>query len=493
MSDRRDFVVVGAGLAGLTAALALARAGHSVAVFEKHSKLGGYAQYFGKDPTFDASTHLLGGCGSGGWMRSVLSRLGVWDRVEWLPQDPAYHAVFPGASYSAAADPERFRQELCALWPSEAAGIGRFFAAMSEMGGAFLAARGAPGAPPAPESRTLAEVAAGCVRSEEARAALCGLWLFGGLPPERLSAAHYAMLWHTFHHQGCAAPRGGIKTLTDALAAALEEAGGALETRSPVARILRRRGQVIGVRLQDGREIAAGAVISTASPADTFEDLLHAEGETPAGYPPLRTFAASVSALTAHLLVDGPLNPPARTTLVHATTDLQEAYAALQREDTQIPALVCTVLDHGDPDRAPAGKHLVSLYTLAPYSRGDNWNAPFTARRGPDYRLLPDYQAVREAMGDRLVAAAESLFPGLSGRVTARKIGTPLTLERYTHNTGGAAFGWANLPEQSGPNRPGPETPFRGLFLAGHWTFPGGTVAGAVLSGALAAEAAQRG
>ena len=65
-------------------------------------------------------------------------------------------------------------------------------------------------------------------------------------------------------------------------------------------------------------------------------------------------------------------------------------------------------------------------------------------------------------------------------------------MERYTHNTGGAAFGWANIPEQSGGLRPGPETPFRGLFMAGQWTYPGGSIAAALQSGRIAAEAAEK-
>ena len=69
-----------------------------------------------------------------------------------------------------------------------------------------------------------------------------------------------------------------------------------------------------------------------------------------------------------------------------------------------------------------------------------------------------------------------------------RRVGTPLSMERYTFNTGGAAFGWANIPEQAGLNRPGPETPFSGLYMAGHWTFPGGSIPAAMTSGRIAAK-----
>lgn len=490
MADSVDFVVIGAGMAGLSAAGYLARAGHRVAVFEKHGKLGGYAQYFGKEPTFDSATHLIGGAGPGGWTRTALDELGVLDRVELAPLDPVYAAVWPEHDYAASADRERFIQELSTLWPSEAAGIRRFFDAVDAIGAAYLQPEAGSGPLAEHGSETLAQFLDRFTRNEELRAALSALWLFAGLPPERLSAAHYAMLWHTFHTQGSCCVRGGIKVLTDALAAAIAERGGTVESRARVENILRERGRVLGVRLEDGRTVMAKAVISTASPADTFEDLLAAEGQTPAGYPPLRGFAASISAMQVHLLVNGPVEVPARSTILHNTYDLDELYVDLQREEPDFGGLVVTVLNCGDSGRAPEGKHLVSLFTLSPYSRYDNWKVPFDARRGPGYRGLEEYTALRDRLGAAMIEAAEEVIPDLGAKTELCRVASPLTMERYTFNTGGAAFGWANIPEQAGPNRPGPETPFRGLFMAGHWTAPGGSIAAVLQSGRRAAMAA---
>ena len=90
-------------------------------------------------------------------------------------------------------------------------------------------------------------------------------------------------------------------------------------------------------------------------------------------------------------------------------------------------------------------------------------------------------------MSDTLIAKAEKLIPGLSQHIIVRDAATPLTYERYTLNTMGAAMGWAYSPSMF-LKRLDQRTPIHNLYLAGHWTTPGGGVPAVALSGLKAAR-----
>ena len=61
-----DAIVIGSGSGGLTAALALARAGQRVCVFEQHTLPGGYSQSFSLEGfSFSPGIHYFGQLGPG--------------------------------------------------------------------------------------------------------------------------------------------------------------------------------------------------------------------------------------------------------------------------------------------------------------------------------------------------------------------------------------------------------------------------------------------
>lgn len=491
LTESYDVIVVGAGAGGLNCGALLAKAGQRVAVIDKHSKLGGYGQHFGNPLTFDSDTHFLGGFGPGGWLAETLAELGLRERLEFIRLEPMYRCLFPGLDLCVPSDLRAYEALLAERFPAEADGIRRLFAEWQAMGEGYagLMERG-QGPLARYRELTVAEMLDGCVRAPELRAVLCALWPFAGLPPRQLSAIYFASLWHSFHHGGAHVARGGMKHFNQAIADFIEEHDGCqVALRTPVQRVLVDEGAATGVELEDGSVLRARAVVVNVNPADLFGRLIAPEAIAGVRYPPLHEMRPSGSAIQIHLGVEGPLSLPAQSTILHTTFDLEEAYRDALSPEPEIRSAVVSVPTLSDPERADGGTQMVVLMRVAPYEHPDGWGAPPEMRRDKAYRQLPAYLAAKDAVADPLIARAEAVIPDLSARVVLRKVATPITMERYTFNTQGAAYGWANTPEQSGARRPGATTPIRGLTLAGHWVFPGGTVAGVVLSARRAARA----
>ncbi len=119
---------------------------------------------------------------------------------------------------------------------------------------------------------------------------------------------------------------------------------------------------------------------------------------------------------------------------------------------------------------APEGHHILMLTTLV------------------DCNGEQDWPALKPQLTQQMLDLAEQKFPGLQTHIVVLEAGTPATLERYTGNHRGAAYGWASTPAQSGANRPQHRSPIDGLYFAGHWVAPGGGVYGACFSGMQAAQ-----
>ena len=89
----------------------------------------------------------------------------------------------------------------------------------------------------------------------------------------------------------------------------------------------------------------------------------------------------------------------------------------------------------------------------------------------------------RETFAELLVKKAEQAIPDLKGKIEIIETAIPSTLQRYTRNHSGAAFGWNQVPGNYTFNGHG----LNNLYIAGHWSEMGSGVLAAAYSGAKAA------
>lgn len=488
-----DVAVVGAGIGGLTAAALLADAGYKTIVFDQHVVAGGYCHTFLRKARhdgspclyrFDAGPHDFSGAWPGGPIDSILNRLGR--RLEWRRVDHSYRmadgAIDPPRDWRAYADllGERFR--------ADAEGIRRVFETLHGVfEGMYSTGAGRGGVPGAPASldemlafprnhplafewmnKPFDVLLAQNVADPRAREILGALTFYLGDGSERLTCAQMAPIFG-YYFKGGFYPVGGSGALADALVAAIEARGGEVRLKTPVSEILVANGRAAGVKLANGETVRASAVISNADLRRTFLELVAPE-HTPADFRArIEKAAPAASCFSVHLGLDCVPDLKAAT---HVAAPLH------------VGAATMSLLD---PAAAPPGHAIMTLITLLPSDEARKW-FPDDAARGfagdwKQWRRSEEYERRKTEIGDRMIAAMETVMPDLSRHIVYRADASPVTYARYDWASGGAIYGISAQGRLKGSKSPIP-----GLLIAGGGNFGAGVEAVAI-SGAEAAEA----
>ena len=485
-----DVAVIGAGIGGLTAAALLADSGQKVEVFEHHVLAGGYchnylrkARYNGQPVVyrFDAGPHDFSGVWPGGPITGLLQRLRIADRVHWERVDHTYR--LPGGSIEVPRDWQAYARLIGEQFPGDADGIATLFRDIHAIfEGMYATGHGRTNIPGLPATnvkllafrsqhptaarwmdRPFEELVALHVKDDRVIGLVNALSGYLGDGSERLTCAQMVPIFG-YYFKGGHYPIGGSGHFADVLAEAIMVRGGRVHLKAPVARILVEDGRTTGVVLADGRTVRAQAVVSNADMKRTFLELLD-----PATLP--RTFRTQIadappanSAFSVHLGIDFVPNLSPAT---HISSPMHVGVAIMSKLD---------------PSAAPKGHATLMLISLLPFDEARLW-FPETGGEGwREWRRSDEYEGRKSALGDRMIAAAETIIPDLSKHIVYRADASPVTYARYDWSSSGAIYGIAR-----GGRLKGSKSPVPGLVIAGSGN-AGAGVEAAVISGASAAE-----
>ena len=486
-----DVIVIGAGIGGLSTAALLAKAGKSVLLVERHDRPGGYAHGFKRRGFhFDSGVHLVSGCGSEGYrngsvIHKICRALGIDPQAIFIPI-PAYaRAVFPEFETPLHSGEDAFITGLSERFPEEKdrllalLRLCRVLAEEAMVAEEILAqGRSAPISPALALANlfryrrtTLAEALDEFLVDARLKSACAALWPYLGLPPSKLSFLYWAAMIAGYTYEGGYYCQGSFQTYANLLAAAVQEHGGEVLLNASVRRICVEQGKVCGIILENGQVIRAETVVSNIDARQTA-DLLIGREHLPEGHcEGLEKLTSSLSVFVSYVATDLQLAEQAHSheSFFFDSFDHEAGYALTCAGRSNW--FSATLPSLADPSLAPEGQHILLLTTLCPFQIGLSWRQ---AKQGFQQRLLQQ---------------AERHFPGLNDHLLWVESGSPRTLERFTLNHQGAAYGYAPSPDQIGPNRPGVRGVLPGLYHTGHWTRPGGGVAGVSVSALLAGQA----
>ncbi len=512
-------IVVGAGHNGLVAACYLAKAGLDVAVVEASPTVGGMTCTNPSIP--EAPEHMINeGAIQASLFRAttIESDLQLWRYgFEQIPVD-AHHAHLDpdGASLVVWTDPRQTAEELRRFSRKDAANwlvLAEELDALIDVAMPYMLSHPTRITPAAigkllrnlaRHGRKLPSVADFFLRSHSEmieerfespllRGALAQMPCFSWMTQQSTG-------WALIYVALCQRTRssrfvGGTGALGKSLEACLRDHGGSVRFGANVEQLLTSGDAVTGVRLENGEELSARAVLASCSPKATLTQLLPPgmlEDRFRVRAERIPTTLTEAASLRIDIALKGKLSMPKHNAWRDDGLDLRYPIACWQTYEEHVAAwddvvgrrwpdpipFISLAPTAADPTQAPEGQDTFWLWSgVVPVHPHEPW------------------EKVRDQIGDKLVAECADYYEGIEGLEIGRKVYSAPELEQRFHAIDGNVYHVDPLAQRFGPLRPAIglgsyTTPVDGLFLTGAGTHPTGGICG--IPGQLAAQTVAR-
>lgn len=493
MSDRRQAVVIGGGLGGLSAAIRLRARGWDVFLYEASQELGGKAGSIESEGfRFDTGPSLL-------TMPEVLSelfaetgeRMEDWLTLIRLPEICRYF-FSDGSVVHAWADEKRFAGELHDQLGEPRESLERFLDYSSRIyeitseiflrhslheRSTFLTstfARSLLRLPAIDPMRTMAHSIERYFQTPNARQLFNRYATYNGSNPYR-SPATLNVIPHVEYRGGAYAVEGGIVAIPRALESLARRIGVKVYTGSRVTAITHSsdrsgRMKATGISLGD-HHVRADTVICNLDISRAYPDLLH-EPEAPE-LQRYRNLEPSSSGLVFYWGVRGHTAQLTHHNIIFSS-DYRAEFADIfdRRRSPGEPTVYINITSRTTPSDAPGD--------------GENWfvliNAP------ADYEQDWDAE-VRRVRARVISTLKERLGIDIESRLVTERVMTPKDIAEQTASYRGALYGIASNSRTAAflrhPNR---SKRYSGLYFCGGSTHPGGGMPLVLLSGKIVSD-----
>jgi phytoene dehydrogenase-like protein len=408
--DQYDCIVIGSGLAGLTAANTLARTGQSVLLVEQHYKLGGMATWF-KRPgghIFDISLH-----GFPVGMIKSCRRYWTQEIADSIVQLKNVRFDNPMFSLTTTFNREDFTRLLIEKFQVPEADVKAFFDAARNMNFfddqsqnvGQLFERFFPG------------------REDVIRLLMEPITYANGSTLED-PAISYGIVFSNFMSKGVFTFEGGTDRLIHLMHQDLLKSGVDVRIKCDVEKILIKNGRVAGVRV-NGRDIGARAVVSNSNLKSTIFRLVGEEHFDPK----FREDAAAVRLNNSSCQVYMALKPGVELDeslgdlLFSSTAPLFRTEALLSRDVTSR-----TYSFYYPRTRPGSNRSLIVSSTNARYEDWANLSRE-------------EYEAGKRDLVETTIEAITHYIPDIREKLDHSEASTPLTFRHYTRHLDGASFG----------------------------------------------------
>ena len=495
----KSIVIVGAGLAGLSAGCYAQMNGYQSHIFEHHAVPGGVAATWKrKGYTIDGGIHFVMGHRLGTALHELFRQLGIAQATRFV--DMVTYGRFTdeasGRSVEVTPDLDRLAGDLKALSPADAGIVDDLIAGARAMQGLDLSEVGLAKPPELSglpdrlkemwDVRRLVKYLAGkyarsvddyvrAVRDPWLRE--CIKYLF--LPD--VPAWFILMILGMLADGQLSLLAGGSRDFVLPIEQRYKALGGRVTYKATVEEVLvesgagRSRGddraahgapdRAVGVRLADGSEHRADVVVSAG---DGYHTIFHLLGGRYADDKIKRRYADWPLCRPLMLVSFGvarefPGEPSFSTILLERP---------LAIKDQAVRGVFVRLFNYSS-HFAPPGKTVVQVEFETAW---DTWNDLQREDRAA-------YEAEKERVAAEVLERLEAHYPGLSSLVEVTDVATPYTTWRYTLNRRGAWGGWLMTPQAINTRVERTLPGLADFYMAGQWVMPGGGVSSCLYSG----------
>lgn len=490
--EQYDFIIIGAGMGGLSVASFLTKYNKRVLVLEKHNIPGGLVTSFARRGVhFDLGIHGLYELRE---HQTIPQFLEYWGGppIETVPCRGDMTCYIDGKRHLLRHG--RIKEDLQAAFPEYAADVERLFGIMETINQEMFSGTEAPEPPYDMNLLQLIRFGLQAKRqrpvfmtygNKDVQEILDQITDSSELKSAIYSYCPYPMVFMAFAYQwgvfgNNVYPKAGMQAIPDAAVEALRQLGGVLKLNTEVTEILVQDGRAYGVRTKTGEEYQ-GRVISNASPQYTYSWINSASKRVRKMQQQIarKRIFPSVCALFMAVDESYDLGKVECISIAGSKDHLQRP----EEYTEETAPIVINIYPKREGDRY---RPLVALIPLA-YGYEDEWRMEAGKARGEAYRALK--QRVETAILRRIT---DRLGAGFTAALAHHELSTPVTFERYTYSQHGSFMGWA-IEERDYGRYLKQRTDIQDLYLVGQWVFPGFGVAGVMASGYYLAKELLRG
>ena len=416
-----DAIIIGAGISGLVCGCYLAKAGMKTLIVEKNNHVGGYCSSFEKNGfLFDYCTHAVSSLREGGVLRKILRELGIESKLKVIRNNPSDTIITDKFEINIFQELDRTVSEFVRYFPKEETNIRRFFYYINKTPSFYLECK-----------KVFYQLLSEYFKDSNLMSIISFVTeSLLGTGVKEMSAMVACLMWKEFMLDGGYYPSaGGMQAIADLFAQTLKDLGGTLQLSNKAKEIIVENNTAKGIKLQENRIIYAKNIVSACDARHTYFELI-GKKDLPDSIPAvINALVPSTSFNIVYLGVD---NYPEESSKLMSNLYIYDAKcfmaSYMKKRDITCKSFGMNIFSHA-------------------------------ARKETKHEILEKSKTI-----------ADKMFPEISKYITFEACATPKTLEGWTNNYRGAAYGWASTPEQFCNPDISQKSRIKNLFISGHWS-----------------------